>query len=113
MQSTFLSVLLLVTLVAYIKATPTSLGNATSGGATSSLIDASSSAPTSKMANLFARITLPFNLPQQMCFSGAGLWVIIAPWVLLFLLGLAGGAQHYWQRHQKTKKLLREEGDNY
>jgi hypothetical protein len=112
MQPTFLSVLLLVTLVAYIKATPTSLVRATSSGATSSLID-SSSAPTSEMANLFARMTLPFNLPQQMCFSGAGLWVIIAPWVLLFLLGLAGGAKHYWQRHQRTKKLLREEGDNY
>jgi hypothetical protein len=112
MQPTFLSVLLLVTLVAYIRATPTSLVNATSSGATSSLIN-SSSAPASEMANLFARMALPFKLPQQMCFSGTELWVVIAPWVILFLLGLAGGAKYYWQKHKKTKKLLREEGDNY
>ena len=109
MPPTFISVLLLVTLVAYTKATPTSLVNATSSGATSYLIDSSSSAPTSEMANLFARITLPFNLPQQQCFSGPGLWVVIAPWVILILLLLVGGAKYFWQRHQKTKKLMRDE----
>jgi hypothetical protein len=109
MPPTFLSVLLLVTFVAYIKATPTYLVNATSSGATSSLIDSSSSASTSEMANLFARIDLPFNLPQQMCFTGAQLWVVVAPWVIIILLLLAGGAKHFWQRHQKTKKLMRDE----
>ena len=109
MPPTFLSVLLLVTFVAYIKATPTYLVNATSSGATSSLIDSSSSASTSEMANLFARITLPFNLPQQQCFSGPGLWVVVAPWVILILLLLVGGAKYFWQRHKKTKKLMRDE----
>jgi hypothetical protein len=112
MQLSLIAVFLLLTLVAYINATPTSILAATPRAATSSSTDPSS-ATSYKMAKLVAR-ALPFNTNPTgtVVLYNYQLWILLVPIVIILIRLIWWGIGFWRTRHTKIKRMEREERSN-
>jgi hypothetical protein len=113
MHPVMLSLLLFVTLGAYVDATPTSLSNTTLRAVTYSTTDSYASSSVSKAAEVSARqIALPqITLNSTVTLKVWVLLFVLLPWLVCIVVLLRYGFGDWRKKHRKLKNMNSGGGD--